>query len=306
MCANNNIDEAASSNEVCGSCGIAAGDNVKLLLCNACKLIKYCSVDCQKNHRSQHKKACKKKARELHDDKLFTLPDRTHEGECPICFIPHSLDLSKSAMMSCCSNVICNGCEYFNMLRERDEGLEHKCAYCRSPYPKDEEEIQQNRKRRLEADDDIAIRQLGTQCCVRGDDVGAVEHWKKAAKLGNNRAHYELGVMYQNGRGVEKDMKKSVHHMEVSAIGGNPKARYFLGQYENLEKKNIKRAVMHWEIAAKLGYDEALEKLNECFVEGVIPLGLHGNIVLAHRAAIDATKSTQREAAYAARAAKLF
>ena len=46
--------------------------------------------------------------------------------------------------------------------------------------------------------------------------------------------------------------------------------------------------------------------MDECFVEGVIPLGLYGNIVLAHRAAIDATKSTQREAAYAARAAKLF
>ena len=37
--------------------------------------------------------------------------------------------------------------------------------------------------------------------------------------------------------------------------------------------------------------------MDECFSKGVIPLGLYGNIVLAHRAAIDATKSTGRKKA---------
>src|SRR6056300_1851030 len=91
-------EEAADMTTCCASCGKAAVDNVKLLLCTACKLVRYCSVDCQKNHRPQHKKACKKRAAELRDDKLFTQPDESHLGECPICCLPLSLDLSKSIM----------------------------------------------------------------------------------------------------------------------------------------------------------------------------------------------------------------
>lgn len=54
-------EEAAASveEEVCANCGIAAaGDDIKLKSC-ACKLVKYCTVNCQKNHRPQHKKMCK-------------------------------------------------------------------------------------------------------------------------------------------------------------------------------------------------------------------------------------------------------
>jgi hypothetical protein len=52
-------EEAVTADEVCASCGIAAVDDVTLKKC-ACDLVKYCSVACQKNHRPQHKKLCKK------------------------------------------------------------------------------------------------------------------------------------------------------------------------------------------------------------------------------------------------------
>ena len=70
-----NTMDSVEADEVCASCGIAAGDNIKLKICTACKLVKYCSVDCQKNHRPQHKKACKKRAAEIRDDDLFTQPE---------------------------------------------------------------------------------------------------------------------------------------------------------------------------------------------------------------------------------------
>lgn len=284
----------AAANEVCASCGIAAGANVNLRKCTACKLVKYCGVTCQKAHRSKHKKACKKRAAELHDEILFAEPDGTHEGDCPICLVPHSLDLSKYRMMPCCSKTICQGCYFFNMKREAEEGKrQHQCPYCRQAIPETEEEIQKMRKRRVEANDDVAIRQLGTQLNIQGDYIGAIEHWKKAAAMGNNRAHYELSVMYQDGRGVEQDKKKQIYHLEVAAIGGNPKARYFLGREEAINK-NLKRAVTHWCIAAKQGYDEALEMVNKYFADGVIPLGLFTNTVRGYEAAIDATKSPQR------------
>ena len=61
-----------SAAEACANCGKESGDAVKLKNCTACYLVKYCGVDCQKIHRKQHKKACKKRAAELKDEKLYS------------------------------------------------------------------------------------------------------------------------------------------------------------------------------------------------------------------------------------------
>ena len=29
--------------------------------------------------------------------------------------------------------MICKGCDYDNQMREHEEGLEHRCAFCREP-----------------------------------------------------------------------------------------------------------------------------------------------------------------------------
>src|SRR6056300_2076408 len=100
------LEAAAADVSCCASCGKAAVDDVKLKKC-ACLLVKYCSVECQKNHRSQHKKACKKRMAEMRDDKLFTQPDESHLGECPICCLPNPLDRHKSSIFDCCSQRIC-------------------------------------------------------------------------------------------------------------------------------------------------------------------------------------------------------
>eukprot|EP00984_Skeletonema_dohrnii_P035747 scaffold35893_cov755-Skeletonema_dohrnii-CCMP3373.AAC.1 len=102
----------------CASCGIGQVDDVKLKDCSACKLVKYCGVKCQKEHRSQHKRACKQRAAELRDEILFKQPERSHLGECPICCLRLPLGQEKSTMMPCCSKFICNGCEYANSIYE--------------------------------------------------------------------------------------------------------------------------------------------------------------------------------------------
>ena len=80
--------EAQAVEEACASCGKVAVDDGKLKICTACNLVKYCSVDCQKNHRPQHKKACKKRMAEIRDNRLFTQPEESSFGECPICCLP--------------------------------------------------------------------------------------------------------------------------------------------------------------------------------------------------------------------------
>ena len=47
----------------CASCGKTENDEgIKLKNCTACHLVRYCGVECQREHRPKHKKACKKRA----------------------------------------------------------------------------------------------------------------------------------------------------------------------------------------------------------------------------------------------------
>jgi TPR repeat protein len=111
--------------------------------------------------------------------------------------------------------------------------------------------------------------------------------------------HHALSVMYHLGEGVEKDEEKKFYHLEEAAIGGHPKARHNLGY---LEWKNgrLERAVKHWIIAANLGYDDSLYSLTHCYKDGMISKEDFAAALRAHQAAVDATKSPQREAAEAA------
>ena len=72
MSADNNA-AAASDMETscCASCGVAESDDVKLKKCNGCYLVRYCGIKCQRDHWRQHKKECKKRAAELHEELLF-------------------------------------------------------------------------------------------------------------------------------------------------------------------------------------------------------------------------------------------
>ncbi len=134
----------------CASCGVAAIDDIKLMDCDGgCDLVKYCSDACQNNHREQHEEECKKWKAELGDRDLFTMPDGSHLGECPICCLSLPIDISKSAMSACCSNRICSGCCYANQMREISEGLEQRCAFCREPAPKSHEEAHKKMMERI-------------------------------------------------------------------------------------------------------------------------------------------------------------
>ena len=59
------VTAATKAAEACANCGKEGNDDgVKLKNCTACRLVKYCCVECQKAHRKIHKKACKKRSAE--------------------------------------------------------------------------------------------------------------------------------------------------------------------------------------------------------------------------------------------------
>ena len=280
----------------CAACGITGGDDVKLMKCTACHLVRYCSVKCQKDHRPKHKKACKKRAAELRDELLFKQPEGRHWGDCPICCHPLPLEFKQTSFTACCCKFICVACDYANQEREQTLKLEPKCAFCRHALPKTKEEYLPNIKKRMEANDPAAFWAMGkTSCEEEGDEIGAFEYWSKAAKLGNAEAHYDLSLLYKMGRGVEKDLKKELHHLEQAAIKGHPEARHNLGHRE-YENNRYDRAVKHFIIAANLGLDESLEVLKKLFRSGLVSNEDLAAALRGHQAAIDAINTPQKEA----------
>ncbi len=288
------------TNEVCASCGIAAIDNVTLKKCGGCELVEYCSVECQKNHGPQHKQACKKRMAEIRDDRLFTQPKISCYGECPICCLP--LPIPEASQyggreMTCCSKIICRGCCYAAVVESALNERRFRCPFCREPLPKTKE-MNQNRMKRVKANDPFALQWAGGLCHHEGDIEGAIQYWTKAAELGEMDAHFNLSLMYQRGEGVEKDQKKVIYHLEEAAIGGHPEARYNLGVYEkDGDGGSYDKAVKHFIIAANLGYDDALDTLKDCFLNGLVSKEVYASALRGHQAAVDATKSKHREEA---------
>jgi tetratricopeptide (TPR) repeat protein len=234
----------------------------------------------------------------IRDKQLFKQPDGSHFGECPICLLPLPLDSTKWILNSCCCTRICIGCDYANKIREIELRQQQKCAFCREPLRGTDEEIEKDQKKRIKANDPIALLQMGKRCYHSGDYDGAFQYFTKAAELGDMDGHYELSCLYQQGNGVEKDMNKLVHHLEEAAIGGHPLARYNLGVHEGNHGR-YDRATKHFIIAANLGDDGALDDVKEGYKRGYASKEDFAAALRGHQAAVAETKSEQRTAAYA-------
>jgi len=150
--------------------------------------------------------------------------------------------------------------------------------------------------KRIEANDPVAMREQGSECYNKGDHSSAFEYFAKAAKFGDIEAHYNLSCCYRLGHGVEKDEKKELFHLEEAAIGGHPSARYNLGLHEGRNGR-IERAIKHWMVAANLGDDDSIMVLKEQYAEGRISKENFAASLRAHQAAVDETKTPQREVA---------
>ena len=286
---------AEAADICCASCGIAEVDDVKLKPCDGCDLVRYCSDECQEDHRPEHEILCKKRVAELRDEILFKQPEKTHLGDCPICCLPIPLDEEERPSYSCCSNKICQGCFQAKWSLGGGTIDSVSCPFCRHPVCT-KEEADKNRMKRIEANDPVAFRHFGADLYAKGEYDAAFEFFTKAADLGHASAHYKLSEMYDKGLSIEKDEKKELFHLEEAAIAGHPDARYDLGIYE-WNKDRYDRAVKHWIIAANLGEDESLKELKECYKDELVSKEDFAAALRAHHVAVKAMKSPQREAA---------
>ncbi|EJK67613.1 hypothetical protein THAOC_11329 [Thalassiosira oceanica] len=245
------VDEG---DEVCANCGKHGSDIVKLKHCNACRIVKYCGVDCQKAHRKQHKKACRKRAAELKDEQLYSQGHERPEGSfCPICTLPIPLPMHEHSVFNvCCMKRICHGCDFAAKRRGMFD-----CSFCRTPLPETDADMLVMIQARVKKKDPEAIGNLAERYC--GGMLGlqknvrrAVDLWQEAAELGSTKALGQLGAAYYDGRGVQENKAKAVELWTKAAVQGQVESRHKLGCCEG-ERGNYDRAARHFMISAKNG-----------------------------------------------------
>ena len=99
---------------------------------------------------------------------------------------------------------------------------------------------------------------------VEEDLAEAVKWYQEAAGLGDARAQFEIGWLYQCGEGVEEDHEKAVEWYRISADQGYAGAQYWLGwcyRYGVGVEPVMGEAVIWYRLAAEQGNEEAREDL---------------------------------------------
>ncbi|KAL7524819.1 hypothetical protein ACHAXR_000730 [Thalassiosira sp. AJA248-18] len=229
-------------------------------------MVKYCNRGCQLSHRPRHKSACKKRAAELFDEKLFKQPPTG--DDCPICFLRLPLDSGEIQYMACCGKVMCVDC-----IDDHKASGVMGCPFCRKSEPSWKEH-HDRLEERIKLGDAEAFYTLGmlyrqgNHNSIPQDFDRAVELLFQAAELGSFNAHYSIATYYSCGMFLEQDTKKAIHHYQIAAMGGDCAARHNLGCFENENKGNKERALKHWMISASAGDDESLKNVNHGFSKG--------------------------------------
>ena len=288
--------------DVCANCGKGsggAGGAIKVKNCIACRLVKYCGVDCQRAHRKQHKKACKQRAAELKEERLYSQGLERPDGHfCPICTLPIPLPMGyHSVFNSCCMKRICNGCH----LAAQKRGMTD-CAFCRTPYPNNEADALAMVQARVAKKDPDAIHYLGQQYCHHGglglkqDKRKAIELWTEAAELGSIDALYNLGLAYDHENGIQQDKAKAAEFYEKAALQGDVVSRHNLGGCEVL-KGNYERAAKHFVISAKMGLEDSLKVIKQMFMAGLATKEQYAEALKGYHEAAEEMKSHDRDEA---------
>ena len=176
---------------------------------------------------------------------------RLEEDDCLICSLPLPNYQTQSMFKACCVKSVCSGC----ILAARKRCI-NDCPFCRTFPPDYESKAVPMIQKRVDAGDPVAIFTLGTgyrtgQHSLKKDAPRAVELLERAAELGVKKAHTQLGLLYAQGMGVEKDTAKAIRHWEEAAVKGCVQARHYLG-CEEQRARNYDLALQHLLISAKL------------------------------------------------------
>ena len=281
---------ATPSLKDCANCGASEGTVPGCPVhkpCSRCKITYYCSVRCQKQHWKVggHKKRCvalvdrsvaKVEAAEAELAKATkgrqaaAAEECGGGGQCAICL--EDLDdpeFGPSQILDC-THRFHRAC----VEELRKAGVQQTCPMCRAKLPDSAEKM---------FDDAMTIG-LPIQRRVQKSDGSwgplsrreqrqmnkVVRLWEGAAEQGYAKAQYNLGIMYDQGRGVDVNYKKAFEWYEKAAKQGLVDAQYNLGNmyYQGRGVDQDDSMAMRWYAnAAAQGDMEARAKVGAIVAE---------------------------------------
>jgi hypothetical protein len=271
------------------------------MLCKGCRLVKYCSKDCQIEHRPAHRKACKRRAAELHEEALFRPPPKAED--CPICFLLLPESVGSKSYMSCCGKIICRGCFHADCLHA---GMKQNpclfCPFCRTECAKTDAELIEREKKRLKVNDPWAFYNMGSRYFLGGGVVQnkskGLEYYFLGAELGSSDALNAIAKCYHEGNGAEKDEKKAMYYNELAAIQGHSSSRHNLG-FGEYKAGKYDIALKHWMIACGRGHVGSLSNIKHLFIDGRATKDDYEKALRSFQEYIDEIKSDARDEAAA-------
>jgi TPR repeat protein len=247
--------------------------------CSRCRLVFYCSRDCQRADWKAHKPKCntaveEKAAQDARANKQSRpraavkgtgagagagADNDAAEEECPICF-----DLLVDPL-SPCPEQLAQRCCRVCVEKMRKHGLP-ACPLCRAPMQDADELFYESMQLDLRAGRAVGEAKAGLQR----------QHFDMLHRVLEVDPHHasaqsDLGVMYCNGEGVKKDAVQAVSWYRKAAVQGDAGAQCNLGyMYGNGKgvKKNAVQAVYWYRKAAVQGDAQAQYDLGNMYREG--------------------------------------
>jgi len=243
------------------------------------------------------------------EDAELWKPHPTTE-ECPVCMVPLYLNNTKHKYWVCCGKMLCKACceehdralQVTNMKREKKKQppLEKTCAFCRSPFHKNDIELLKRYEERIGKDDTQAMLNLACKLMdgmngLRKNDEKAFSLLNRAAGLGYTGAIGMLGTCAAKGQpGSIPDMTKAKEYCEDAAKKGDAPSRHNLARLL-ADEDNYDLAIKHWHLSAAAGCDDSIGSLWTCFYRDRLSKPDLEKALRAHKAASDEMKSEDRE-----------
>ena len=205
----------------------------------------------------------------------------------------------RTSYQGCCGKVICCGCVKASADEIKKGNLKSWCPFCRMPFHETDKEYIKRFKKRMKLNDAVAFHFLGMEyrdggSGLKQDYRKAFELYTQAAELGSIKAHYSIALAYSGSKGVDHDTKKAIYHYKLAAIGGHEAARHILGCTEKQLNNNVDRAMKHYMIAARSGFDESLKAVGEGYRAGQVTKDEYGNTLRAYQDSREDMKSEPR------------
>jgi TPR repeat protein len=141
-----------------------------------------------------------------------------------------------------------------------------------NPLPRDYGKAVDLWRRAADLSDVKSMSTLGAFYEYLNEPALAVPWYQQAAELGDAEAAYKLGLLYYNGRGIEKDLVSAAKYFSMGAERGDIGAMNDLGALYELGSgvKNDPTKAMAWyQKAVEQGSAYAMYNLGRCFSAGI-------------------------------------